>query len=231
MFGINHLLETLFPAYCLSCGARTEFGRKFLCEKCISELPLELEWSGFYEAQERLQGIVPFTEFRSDLIFSRYGPARLLLHQIKYHGHPELARLLAEKFGREHRDKGHFRDVSLIIPIPLSPERLRERGYNQSAYIAKGLSQALGIPVESGVLCRKSKEGTQTTRGKGRRWTALEELFYLKDPERIKGRRLLVVDDLLTSGSTLLHAGRALLSAPEPPESLSFYTLFLNHLH
>ena len=230
MFGIEYLLDTLFPAYCLSCGKRTAVGRRFLCDECRESLPRDLPDIPYYGAVERLAGIVPFAEYRSDLIYSRFGETRLLLHQIKYHGHPELAAYLSEEYGREHRELGHFADSSIIIPIPLTPSRLRHRGYNQSEYIAKGLSKALGIPYDTSILARKGIEGTQTTRGKESRWTGLEERFYLTSPDKLKDRRVLLVDDLLTSGSTLLHAARTLLSAPDPPESLSFYTLFLNHL-
>lgn len=232
--GLRHcseaVLDTVFPAYCLYCGSRTERGHKFLCKKCFQGLPRDIPESNYYGAVARLAGISPFTEYRSDLIFSHHNAARLLLHQIKYRNNPELAYQLARKFALEHKALGHFADISVIVPIPLSSGRLRERGYNQSEYIAKGLSEGLGVPVCSSVLSRYNAEGSQTSRSKKSRWEDLSGLFFLKDPVALAHKRVLICDDLLTSGSTLLHAGRTLLSSETPPESLSYYTLFLNFL-
>ena len=225
---VTSLTDALFPAYCLSCGRRTEEGRQFLCKSCFEDLPRDLPESDYYGAVDRLAGLSPFAEYHSDLLFSHYNASRLLLHQIKYRDCPEIAYRLTKAFASGHKARGHFSDVSLILPIPLSPGRMRQRGYNQSDYIARGLSEGLGVPVRTDLLARRESKGTQTRRSKAGRWDELEGLFYLPKPSEVGGRRLLLCDDLLTSGSTLLHAGRALLSSETPPESLSYYTLFLN---
>ncbi|MCI6278914.1 MAG: ComF family protein [Bacteroidales bacterium] len=226
--GLLSVTDALFPAYCLSCGRRTEEGRRFLCKSCFDLLPRDLPESDYYGAVARLAGLSPFAEYRSDLLFSRFNASRLLLHQIKYRDCPEIAYRLAKAFASGHRAKGHFSDVSIILPIPLAPGRMRQRGYNQSDYIARGLSEGLGVPVRSDLLARRESTGSQTGRGKSSRWEELEGLFYLPKPSEVRDRRLLICDDLLTSGSTLLHAAGALLSSETPPESLSYYTLFLN---
>ena len=230
MIGIDRLLDFLFPAFCLSCGKRLGDDDVLICDACMEAIPKDYDAGEYYNGRRRLHGLVPFTEYYSDLIFSRHSPTRLLLHQIKYHGHPEAAYLLAKRFGERHRDLGHYRDISLIIPIPLAPGRLRERGYNQSLFIAKGLGEALDVPFRDDLLARRDVKGTQTKRSKSSRWDEMEGLFYLKDPSQIAGKRILIVDDLLTSGSTLIHAAYPLLDGELHAESVSFYTLMLDYL-
>lgn len=230
---IAPLLDSIFPTYCLKCGRRVvgdDPAALPLCSTCLHDLPRALPESDYYRAVDRLSGIVPFVEYQSDLIYSHYNASRLLLHEIKYHGRPEIAYHLTRDFSRVHREKGHFDDVSLILPIPLDKRRLCQRGYNQSEYIARGLSDGLGVPVVTDLLARHRSSGTQTKRTKTDRWDKLDGLFYLRDTEALKAKRVLICDDLLTSGSTLLHAARALIALESPPESISFYTLFLNFL-
>lgn len=225
---INSLISFLFPCYCLHCSDRLPASRKFICEECFELLPKYVGQELYYHPEDRLEGLVPFTEYQSDLIFSRTNAVRKIIHQIKYHGFPKLGYQLAYYFAEEHQRLGHFADISAVVPIPLTPERMKKRGYNQSTFIANGLANKYELPVEKSFLMRVGGKGTQTRRGKEERWGKVRGAFNVPNHQDVAGRRVLIVDDVMTSGATLVNAGRAMLDAGA--ESVSFYTLALDVL-
>lgn len=220
---INEALHFLFPAYCVRCGARLGEGRRFICSHCFESLPKYVGLDLYYGGSEQLSGLVPFTEYQASLVFTKQNATRKLIHKIKYNGFPKLGYDLAHHFAPRHLELGHFVDISMVVPIPLLKERLKRRGYNQSAYIAKGLAEVYHLPVEESVLQRKDGHGTQTRKGKEGRWSQTKGAFSVPEGVDLTGRRVLVVDDVMTTGATLTQAGRAVLDAGA--ESISFYTL------
>lgn len=222
------VVSFLFPTYCLGCGERLEHRRRFVCADCFDALPKYQGMEPYYGALERLTGLVPFVEYQSDLIFSNPSVVRTLIHKIKYNGFPTLGTELAREFARKHLEMGHFSDTTMIVPVPLLNSRLHKRGYNQSTYIALGIAEVYGLPIEERALCRRGNQGTQTKKGKEARWEHVQGAFYVPDGVDVSGKRILVVDDVLTTGATLIQSGRALLDAGA--ESVSFYTLALDVL-
>lgn len=222
------LVDFVYPAYCLDCGCRLEGEDIFLCPKCFDALPKYFGMEGYYNATERLEGLVPFAEFQADLIFGNPSVVRTLIHRIKYNGFPNTGYKLAKHFAQQHYDAGHFLDVTVIVPIPLLKKRLHRRGYNQSAAIARGLAEVYSLPLDETLLARNEGRGTQTHRGKEARWQQVQGAFYSPKEDEVRGKRILIVDDVLTSGATLISAGRALIDAGA--ESISFYTLAVDAL-
>lgn len=215
--------STLFPHYCLVCGERLSADRLMICPACLDLLPRYPGSEALYDAEKRIEGHAPFTEYRSDLGFTHHNPVRDLIHTIKYEGHPELGERLGQLFAPEHLRAGHFADIGVAVPVPLTPRRLRRRGYNQSAYIARGLTGGLGIPLDETLLARRDSAGTQTHRGREARWASMREAFYVPDPDKVSRRRILIIDDVLTTGATLSACALALMEAGA--ESVSYYTL------
>lgn len=215
--------STLFPHYCLVCGERLSADRLMICPACLDLLPRYPGSEALYDAEKRIEGHAPFTEYRSDLGFTHHNPVRDLIHTIKYEGHPELGERLGQLFAPEHLRAGHFADIGVAVPVPLTPSRLRRRGYNQSAYIARGLTGGLGIPLDETLLARRDSAGTQTHRGREARWASMREAFYVPDPDKVSRRRILIIDDVLTTGATLSACALALMEAGA--ESVSYYTL------
>lgn len=224
----DDLINFIYPAYCVDCGCRLEGKDIFLCPKCFDALPKYFGMESYYDAQERLEGLVPFTEFQTDLIFSNPSVVRTLIHNVKYNGFPKTGYHLAKHFAQQHYDAGHFLDVTVIVPVPLLKKRLHRRGYNQSTFIAKGLAEVYSLPIDEILLARGGGRGTQTHRGKEARWQQIQGAFYSPQKSKVSGKRILVVDDVLTTGATLVNAGRALIDAGA--ESVSFYTLALDVL-
>lgn len=215
--------STLFPHYCLVCGERLSADRLMICPACLDLLPRYPGSEALYDAEKRIEGHAPFTEYRSDLGFTHHNPVRDLIHTIKYEGHPELGERLGQLFAPEHLRAGHFADIGVAVPVPLTPRRLRRRGYNQSVYIARGLTGGLGIPLDETLLARRDSAGTQTHRGREARWASMREAFFVPDPDKVSRRRILIIDDVLTTGATLSACALALMEAGA--ESVSYYTL------
>ena len=220
-FGVaaRELSSTLFPHYCLVCGERLSADRLMICPTCLDLLPRYPGSEALYEAEKRLEGHAPFTEYRSDLGFTHHNPVRDLIHTIKYEDHPELGERLTRLYAPEHLRAGHFADIGVAVPVPLTPSRLRRRGYNQSTYIARGLTDILGIPLDETLLTRRDSHGTQTHRGRESRWESMKKAFYAPHPDLVSRRRVLIIDD----GSTLTACALALMAAGA--ESVSYYTL------
>lgn len=226
---ISNLISFFFPGYCIHCAERLPADRKLICQECFDALPKYNGYEAYYAPDERIEGLIPFTELQSDLIFTRTNTVRKIIHKIKYHDSPEVGYQISKALATEHKRLGHFADVSAIVAIPLAPHRMKRRGYNQSEFIAKGLADVYGLTIESDFLKRKTMDtGTQTSRGKEDRWSEINGAFYVPDNQNLEGRRVLVVDDVLTTGATIVNAGRALLGAGA--ESVSFYTLALDIL-
>ncbi len=121
--------------------------------------------------------------------------------------------MLGELYGSILADSGFTDDIDLIVPVPLDHMRQRKRGYNQSECIAAGISAASRLPVRSDILFRVGRSGSQTKRGRYERWENVEGLFVVRKSEAITGKHILVVDDVITTGSTMEACVNALKTA------------------
>ncbi|MEZ0612280.1 ComF family protein [Fibrella sp. WM1] len=136
--------------------------------------------------------------------FSKKGLVQRLIHQLKYRGKTKLCHELGVWFGTElARKNGSHLHADWIIPVPLHPARRRQRGYNQSEEIANGLTQALGIKTRTDLLWRTKFQASQTRKSRTERWKNVSTVFSVIKPEQVRGRHLLLVDDVLTTGATL----------------------------
>jgi ComF family protein len=128
---------------------------------------------------------------------------RKLIHSLKYKGIRELGYELGRIYGLSLDSSGFMDDIDLIIPVPLHPEKERIRGFNQSEIISLGIADAANLPVEVKSLVRKKVSATQTKRSRYERWTNVEGIFEVIDPHAIAGKHILLVDDVITTGSTV----------------------------
>jgi ComF family protein len=133
---------------------------------------------------------------------------------LKYKEEKELGPMLGRLFGQELADQSVFPEAEAIVAVPLHPTRLKKRGYNQGELIAEGLAEALGIPLLTGVLQRSRASDTQTRKSRYDRWKNVEDIIRIKDREAIAGKNILLVDDVLTTGSTMEACIHALIGVP-----------------
>ena len=131
----------------------------------------------------------------------------------KYGGHSETGELLGRLVADEFAADGFFDGITALVPVPLARQRERERGYNQSVEIARGISTATGIPVVGNVLERISFHGSQTQKSRWERNENVEKAFRLTDASAVRNRHVLLVDDVITTGATLVAAAREILKA------------------
>jgi ComF family protein len=146
-------------------------------------------------------------------VYNRGSRIRKLIHLLKYEGRQDVGRMLGGLYGSVLSGSGFMDGIDMIIPVPLDAARERRRGYNQSLCIAEGLASLRGLPVRSDILCRTGKSGSQTRRGRYERWENVEGLFTVRKSDLIRGRHLLVVDDVITTGSTIEACVNALHDA------------------
>jgi ComF family protein len=147
--------------------------------------------------------------------FEKGSKCRKILHQIKYKEKKELARYIGSIYGAELLRSGRYTDIEVILPVPLHPSKFKNRGFNQSEWFAKGLSEILGRPLLGGVLVRILEAETQTGKSRIERWENVKDNFMVRYPEMIENKHALLVDDVVTTGATLEACACVLLSNPD----------------
>ena len=137
-----------------------------------------------------------------------------LIHHLKYLGHPKVGTYLGRLASNELRPSGFFDGIDLIIPVPLSKKKKKKRGYNQCDYIAQGISEVTGIAACTDCIERSIDTETQTRKGQIDRWKNTEGIFRIKNAEVLKGKHVLILDDVATTGATLHACISTLLTIP-----------------
>lgn len=145
--------------------------------------------------------------------FAKQSRVQHILHALKYKQQPELGEMLGRLYGYDLRRAEFESSFDMIIPVPLHPSRRKLRGYNQSEEFGKGLSQMLDVPCDDSCMRREAKTDTQTQKSKLSRWENVNRVFHVVNPSRISEKRILLVDDVVTTGATLEACGQALLDA------------------
>jgi ComF family protein len=200
-----------FPLNCPACGSHLLEGERFICSNCMYEIPK----TGFHKTEDNpvnrlFYGITRVKYATAFFYFIKGSKYRHLIHKLKYAGRQDIGKELGKMLGSEL--KGSFFDeTEIIIPVPLHPTKQRMRGYNQSEMIAEGISEILGKPLLRNVLERSIFTQTQTRKSLEERRENVKEAFRVKDPELLKGKHLLLVDDVITTGSTLTACADELL--------------------
>jgi len=157
-------------------------------------------------------GRFPLQKASSFLFFSKGGRVQNLMHEFKYRSKKEIGFYLGELFARELSKDNWLDEIDVIIPVPLHYKKQEIRGYNQSEEIAKGLNIQSSIPVETAVIKRIVASETQTKKSRFRRWENVSEIFQIDNPEKIEGKHILIVDDVITTGATLEACAQKLLT-------------------
>lgn len=212
---LRDIVDFLMPRRCSMCGERLERNEQFICSHCFVHLPFTEYHSAEHSLLEKqFWGLFPIE--RAVSMFHHDGEkTRKLIYNIKYYGHPEVGRHLAELYADELKECHFFDDIDMLIPLPLHWKRQLKRRYNQSHFICQGIHEKTGIPIENHVVKRIRNNPSQTHLNAQQRLDNVENIFQLKDAEKIKGKHLLLVDDVTTTGATLASCAKELAKAPD----------------
>jgi ComF family protein len=205
-------VSLLFPELCAACSQSLMANEHLICTGCLYTLP----FTNFHLQPDNIVaqqfwGKIPLEGAYALYYFTKGGNIQNLMHQFKYKGVHQLGNLLGKIAGEQLIKNDVLKTVDVIVPVPLHKKRLQQRGYNQSAYFAGGLAQKLNATVEDNNLVRLSATETQTHKSRFARFENMQDVFVIKNPERLAGKHVLLVDDIITTGSTLEACGAQLL--------------------
>ncbi len=201
---LSAFVRLFFPARCAVCGAPLQTGEEGICLSCNMDMPR----TGYHLHRDNpvarlFWGKFPLERATSYIYYNKGDDSRRLLHLLKYGGREDLGEVMGRFMAAEFAPSGFFRNVDVIVPVPLHPKRQRSRGYNQSACIARGISAVTGIPVDTLSVIRHKATETQTRKSTFERWENVDGIFQLSSPERFTDKHILLIDDVLTTGSTV----------------------------
>jgi len=196
-------------------------GERVLCTACL----LSMARTDFHVRRENtlekaFWGRCLIERAAAFSVYNRGSTIRKLVHALKYEGRKDIGVMLGELYGSILAESGFMDDIDFIVPVPLHPARQRRRGYNQSGCIAEGLSYATHVPVRTNIIRRTGMTGTQTKSGRYERWENVKGMFHVQEPSMIHGRHILLVDDVITTGSTMEACVNAFHDAGEVKVSL-----------
>lgn len=201
---LTDVIRLFFPNACYACGQALAEQEEVICTGCYFKLPR----TGFHLQQENtiskiFWGRVQIHAATSFLFFNKGGNVQRIMHSLKYKGHKEVGIFMGKLLGETLKESPFFSTIDLIVPVPLHPKKQYRRGFNQSEVIAEGMELLLGVPVAVNNLIRHSYNSSQTKKARYSRWENVKDVFKVKDKQAFRGKHLLIVDDVLTTGATL----------------------------
>lgn len=200
----NHILNFFFPNTCVVCSLRLTESEEHLCLSCLESLPR----TNYHNQEENrledyLAGKFIFNRAAAFCYFYKSGGVQKIIHELKYKNNPELAMYMGKLYGSELKDSDFLKDIDYLVPVPLHPKRQKQRGYNQAEEICKGISAVTGIPISTTMIVRAVNNPSQTSHSKTQRWKNVEGIFVSVNNVGVSEKSILIVDDVITTGSTI----------------------------
>ena len=208
---LQDFVSLFFPELCSACGNNLFKNEQVICTSCTYHLPhTNFHTDPQNKVARQLWGRFEFIQANAFLYFSKGGKVQNLIHEMKYNNSPQTAFRLGELYGNALLTNKEWIMPDVIVPVPLHRRKLRKRGYNQSEYIAAGLSATLNIPQENGLLFRSAETETQTRKSRYNRYENMTDAFTVKDLASFEGKHIFLIDDVVTTGATFEACGVAL---------------------
>jgi ComF family protein len=214
--GLQAVAGIFFPSLCFSCGSLLPPSTKILCQTCLASMDRVASGDPLLMlARERLCGDGMLNDVTAVFHFTKGGPLQSAIHQLKYSGAPGIGLWLGGMVGTCIGKSGQHPGFDAVVPVPLHVVKRRERGYNQSERIAAGIGRVLALPVRSHWLMRTRHTPTQTTLGIAERRANMDGAFAVPRMavRQVRGKKILLVDDVITTGATIRSCAEALRNA------------------
>lgn len=221
---IKEAFEAIFPSRCEVCGESLVDGEEILCLHCLHSLPrtyCHRDSFGIVHQRVALPGL-PIDKGAAFFHYIKENPYAKLLQKGKYNSRPEICEHLGLLYANELNAEQFFDGIDMLIPLPLHWTKRLRRGYNQSEMICRGVSRATGIAIGDNLTAKR--HSTQTRKTASERQANVRGVFQVNHPEELEGKHILLVDDIITTGSTIIAAATAIRSAA-PTARISLLTL------
>lgn len=205
--------------HCLKCGAALEIDEIAVCRHCEATTLRDLFASPMlkYEGnivEQQLMGLIPFETAASLMPFETNTLSQRLIHDLKYNNYQDVGKLLGKAIAENIRQSNRYTKIDYIVPLPLHPKRVKKRGYNQSELIAAEVSRQLGVPLNTTNVYRLRNNESQTKKSLTERVENVKDIFALRDNALFADKTILLIDDVITTGSTIIACCKALYNSP-----------------
>ncbi len=208
---LKGIINMIYPELCIACNNQDREANEAFCIDCYSELPFTnqcmLKNNTF---KEHFKGKIKIEHGAALFFFVKKGIIQRLIQELKYKNNPKIGVMLGSMLGLEIAKSPYFGKIDLVVPVPLHPQKKAKRGYNQSEKIVTGIVKTLGAKICTNNLVRVKNTTTQTQMNREQRISNLENAFMINDKSKFENKNILLVDDVLTTGSTLLESSKIL---------------------
>jgi ComF family protein len=211
---LQDLSALFFPQWCPGCHESLQFSDELICGICNQLLPrTRYAIIAGNPVENIFIGRLPIEAAHSEFYFSKGQTVQRLMHQLKYKNNRKLGEWMGALLGESLLQSGRFQSIDLIVPLPMEKSKEKKRGYNQAEVIAQGVATKLKVPVCSHVIIKSKKTESQTKKDRTNRWLNIHDSFVIQQPDGLKNKNILLVDDVITTGATLDACGHQLLNA------------------
>jgi ComF family protein len=213
--------DMAMPRTCPVCGKTLDGDERWICRQCLASLPrTRYEEVPFNTMEQHFAGQVPIERATAYFFYEKGSPYASILHDIKYHNTPSMGQWLTARAVNDMAGSRFFDGIDVVTAVPLHRSKLAQRGYNQSEYLARGIADALNIPYVE-MLKAVRPHSTQTHKGAMDRWLNIQGNYALRRESEVwAGKHILLVDDVVTTGATLIVCATALREIPNVTVSL-----------
>ena len=211
----SRLLDLISPRLCVVCGNRLAVTEEVVCSKCYLHLPRTDFGHDLYEnvMAKLFWGQIKLEKATALFYYEPHAETVQILYEMKYKSHPEIGVVMGRMMAKELMKSGLFEDIDALVPVPLAKKREHERGYNQSLELAKGVSEVTHLPIANQVVRRTKFVDSQTHRGRWERNENVENVFELVDGDSLSGKHVLLIDDVVTTGATIIACAQEMQKA------------------
>jgi ComF family protein len=201
---LDDFISLFFPKTCMACGNSLFHNEEIICTSCLFHLPkTKFHLDKKNPASKVFWGRANIEMATALYFYTKGGKVQTLIHHLKYHGHEEIGIFLGQLYGAQLKESKYFKDVDIVIPIPLHKAKLKKRGFNQAESFAIGLAETMDITIDISSVIRNIETSTQTKKSRYKRWENVSEIFMIKETSKLENKHVLIVDDVITTGATM----------------------------